>query len=82
MWRVLLGAALVAFGADASAQDRRPDYGSGQPTRTICSTLIAEAFDRVLYPILPRVELIAGGYWQGEGRGNLSAHHARFHGCD
>jgi hypothetical protein len=34
--------------------------GSGQPTRTICSTLIAEAFDRVLYPILPRVELIAG----------------------
>lgn len=30
--------------------------GSGQPTRTICSTLIAEAFDRVQYPILPRVE--------------------------
>jgi hypothetical protein len=30
--------------------------GSGQPTRTICSTLIAEAFGRVRYPILPRVE--------------------------
>lgn len=32
--------------------------GSGEPTRTICSTLIAEAFGRVEYPILPRVEVI------------------------
>ena len=32
--------------------------GSGEPTRTICSTLIAEAFGRVEYPILPRVERI------------------------
>lgn len=31
--------------------------GSGEPTRAICSTLIAEAFERVGYPILPRVEL-------------------------
>jgi hypothetical protein len=30
--------------------------GSGEPTRTICSTLIAEAFASVRYPILPRVE--------------------------
>ena len=30
--------------------------GSGEPTRAICSTLIAEAFDRVRYPILPRIE--------------------------
>jgi Permuted papain-like amidase enzyme, YaeF/YiiX, C92 family len=34
--------------------------GSGEPTRTICSTLIAEAFGRVQYPILPRVEHIQG----------------------
>ena len=34
--------------------------GSGEPTRTICSTLIAEAFGRVHYPILPRIERIAG----------------------
>ncbi|MCL4767479.1 MAG: lipo-like protein [Hyphomicrobiaceae bacterium] len=34
--------------------------GSGQPTRTICSTLIAEAFGRVRYPILPRIERIPG----------------------
>lgn len=35
--------------------------GSGEPTRTICSTLIAEAFGRVQYPILPSVERLAGG---------------------
>ena len=34
--------------------------GSGIPTRTICSTLIAEAFGRVEYPILPSVERIGG----------------------
>jgi len=33
--------------------------GSGDPTRAICSTLIAEAFNSVRYPILPRVENIA-----------------------
>lgn len=27
--------------------------GSGDPTRAICSTLIAEAFERIRYPILP-----------------------------
>ncbi len=29
-------------------------YGSGDPTKGICSTLIAEAFQAVKYPILPR----------------------------
>lgn len=33
--------------------------GSGEPTRAICSTLIADAFARIRYPILPRVERIA-----------------------
>ena len=28
-------------------------FGSGDPTRAICSTLIAEGFGRVRYPILP-----------------------------
>lgn len=32
--------------------------GSGEPTRAICSTLIAQAFQRVRYPILPRVERV------------------------
>lgn len=30
--------------------------GSGSPTRAICSTLIAQAFQSVRYPILPHVE--------------------------
>jgi hypothetical protein len=30
--------------------------GSGEPTRAICSTLIAQLFQSVGYPILPRVE--------------------------
>ena len=33
--------------------------GSGEPTRAICSTLIAQLFQSVGYPILPRVETIA-----------------------
>jgi len=32
--------------------------GSGEPTRAICSTLIAQLFQSVGYPILPRVETI------------------------
>ena len=32
--------------------------GSGDPTRIICSTLIAQAFQSVRYPILPRVTQI------------------------
>lgn len=30
-------------------------FGSGDPTRAICSTLIAEAFERIRYPILPSI---------------------------
>jgi hypothetical protein len=32
--------------------------GSGEPTRAICTTLIAQAFQSVRYPILPRVERV------------------------
>lgn len=32
-------------------------FGSGDPTRAICSTLIAQAFQSVRYPILPIVEM-------------------------
>ena len=32
--------------------------GSGHPTRIICSALIAQAFESVRYPILPKVTLI------------------------
>lgn len=33
--------------------------GSGLPTRAICSSLIARAFEQVRYPILPRIETVA-----------------------
>lgn len=36
-------------------------FGSGDPTRAICSTLIAQAFESVRYPILPRIERRAAG---------------------
>lgn len=32
-------------------------FGSGDPTRAICSSLIAEAFQTIKYPILPDIEL-------------------------
>jgi hypothetical protein len=32
--------------------------GSGDPTRAICSSLIAEAFQSVRYPILPEMEAV------------------------
>jgi hypothetical protein len=37
---------------------RMISLGSGEPTRAICSTLIAQAFQSVRYPILPRIELV------------------------
>ena len=33
-------------------------FGSGVPTKVICSGLIAQAFESVSYPILPRIELV------------------------
>ena len=33
-------------------------FGSGDPTRAICSTLIAQAFQHIKYPILPSMERI------------------------
>jgi hypothetical protein len=32
--------------------------GSGHPTRIICSALIAQAFENVRYPILPKVTTV------------------------
>lgn len=52
--------------------------GSGEPTRTICSTLIAEAFGRIAYPILPRIERLrdeAGGVTRFRRREILHIRH-------
>ena len=39
---------------------RMIEFGSGDPTRAICSTLIAQAFQRIRYPILPEITLAQG----------------------
>lgn len=48
------------FPAPIPAQYRRRmlSFGSGTPTKVICSGLIAQAFEHVRYPILPRIELV------------------------
>lgn len=35
--------------------------GSGDPTRAICSTLLAQAFGSIRYPILPEIESVPAG---------------------
>jgi hypothetical protein len=35
-------------------------FGSGDPTRAICSTLIAQAFEQIRYPILPEITRAPG----------------------
>jgi len=35
-------------------------FGSGDPTRAICSTLIAQAYEAIRYPILPEITLAPG----------------------
>jgi hypothetical protein len=44
---------LVPFPVPARLRRRLIAFGSGDPSRAICSTLIAQAFDAVRYPILP-----------------------------
>ena len=39
---------------------RMLSLGSGEPTKAICSTLIAKAFQSISYPILPEVTLAPG----------------------
>ncbi len=41
-----------------SMRRRALSLGSGEPTKAICSTLLAQAFASVRYPILPEVELV------------------------
>ncbi|MCA0400846.1 MAG: lipo-like protein [Proteobacteria bacterium] len=50
---------LVPLPIPARYRRRMLALGSGDPSRAICSTLIAEAFHSVRYPILPRIESVA-----------------------
>lgn len=47
---------LIPLPVPARWRRRMIALGSGDPTRAICSTLIAQAFETVRYPILPRIE--------------------------
>ncbi|MEX0590443.1 MAG: lipo-like protein, partial [Xanthobacteraceae bacterium] len=49
---------LVPMPVPARFRRRMMALGSGDPTKAICSTLIAQAFETVRYPILPKIELI------------------------
>lgn len=51
---------LIPLPIPARFRRRMLALGSGDPSRAICSTLIAEAFHSVRYPILPRVESVDG----------------------
>ena len=45
-------------------------FGSGDPTRAICSSLIAEAFEQIRYPILPEIT-------RAPGRASAQSHYSR-----
>lgn len=45
-------------------------FGSGDPTRSICSTLIAEAYEGIRYPILPEIT-------RAPGRASAQSHYSR-----
>jgi hypothetical protein len=49
---------LVPLPVPARFRRRMMALGSGDPTKAICSTLIAQAFEEVRYPILPKIELV------------------------
>jgi hypothetical protein len=49
---------LVPFPVPQRWRRRMISLGSGVPTKAICSTLIAQAFESVRYPILPKIQLI------------------------
>ncbi|MBU2531799.1 MAG: lipo-like protein [Alphaproteobacteria bacterium] len=53
--------------------------GSGEPTRFICSTLIAQAFQSVRYPILPRIERIPGHMMAANNYSRSEILHIRHH---
>ena len=52
----LAGTACITPPVPVRWRRRMLSLGSGDPTRAICSTLIAQAFQSVRYPILPLIE--------------------------
>lgn len=52
--------------------------GSGEPTKAICSTLLAQAFESIRYPILPEIERVDPGTAGGQ-RARREILHIRHH---
>ncbi len=61
-----------------SLRRRAIALGSGDPTRAICSSLIAQAFQAVRYPILPKIERPTGNDRIAE-RIRRETYHIRHH---
>lgn len=61
-----------------SVRRRALAIGSGEPTKAICSTLLAQAFESVRYPILPEVELVDAETPEGR-RARREILHIRHH---
>jgi hypothetical protein len=53
--------------------------GAGDPTRAICSTLIAQAFHSIPYPILPRIEHVPGHGGEASEHVRAEILHIRHH---
>ena len=54
-------------------------FGSGEPTRAICSSLVAQAFEQIRYPILPEVEKVLNGTALANGYTADEIFHIRHH---
>ena len=65
--------------AAAGWRRRAIAFGSGDPTRAICSSLIAEAFQAVGYPILPRVVPSVGRRCEGAPHARRQHYYIRHH---
>ncbi len=54
-------------------------FGSSSPTRAICSSLIAQAYQSIKYPILPEVTQVAGRTSATSTYSRREIHHIRHH---
>jgi len=58
---------------------RMIQFGSGDPTRAICSSLIAQAYQSVRYPILPEITLAPGRAHAASDYSRAEILHIRHH---
>jgi len=54
-------------------------FGSGEPTKAICSSMIAQAFQSVRYPILPEINMMPGRNCAASSHARREILHIRHH---